>query len=114
MDNDARGRRRLDLHHFAKPLRQLAPLSGMMVRLMDMRIHFYGRLADSLGQDIEVEIPEGCSVADLRERLAIEYPHAANALGKRVRALVGDIVVADSHIVRPGDSVEFFPPVSGG
>ena len=79
-----------------------------------MKIHFYGRLAESVGRDIEVDVPESCSVADLRELLATEYPRAANALGHRIRALVGDRVVADSHIVRPGDSVEFFPPVSGG
>jgi len=79
-----------------------------------MKIHFYGRLAESVGREIEVDVPEGCSVSELRELLATEYPRAANALGHRVRALVGDAVVADSHIVRPGDSVEFFPPVSGG
>jgi molybdopterin converting factor small subunit len=79
-----------------------------------MKIHFYGRLADSLGRNIEVELPESCSVADLRERLANEHPQIANALGHRVRACVGDMIVPDSHIVRPCDSVEFFPPVSGG
>lgn len=79
-----------------------------------MKIHFYGRLADSIGRDIEVELPESISVADLRQRLAIEHPRAANVLGHRVRACVGDAIVPDSHIVLPGDSVEFFPPVSGG
>lgn len=79
-----------------------------------MKIHFYGRLAESVGREIEVDVPESCSVSELRALLATEYPLAANALGHRVRALVGDIVVADSHIVRSGDSVEFFPPVSGG
>ena len=78
-----------------------------------MKIHFYGRLAESVGREIEVDVPESCSVSELRALLATEYPRAANALGHRVRALVGDIVVADSHIVRSGDRVEFFPPVSG-
>ena len=104
----------LDLHHSARPPGQLAPLSAKMIRRKGMKIHFYGRLAESVGREIEVDVPESCSVADLRELLATEYPRAANALGHRVRALVGDAVVADSHIVRPGDSVEFFPPVSGG
>ena len=104
----------LDLHHSAKSPGQLAPLSAKMIRRRGMKIHFYGRLAESVGRDIEVDVPESCSVADLRELLATKFPHAANALGHRVRALVGDAVVADSHIVRPGDSVEFFPPVSGG
>ena len=79
-----------------------------------MKVHFYGRLAESLGRDIEVEVRENCSVADLRERLALEFPNAAKALGHRVRALVDDVVVADSHVVCPSDNVEFFPPVSGG
>ena len=104
----------LDLRHSAKPPAQLAPLSAKMIRRRGMKIHFYGRLAESVGRDIEVDVPESCSVSELRALLATEYPRAANALGHRVRALVGDMVVADSHIVRPGDSVEFFPPVSGG
>lgn len=104
----------LDLRHSAKPPAQLAPLSAKMIRRRGMKIHFYGRLAESVGREIEVDVPEGCSVSELRELLATEYPRAANALGHRVRALVGDMIVADSHIVRPGDSVEFFPPVSGG
>ena len=104
----------LDLRHSAKPPSQLAPLSAKMIRRRGMKIHFYGRLAESVGREIEVDVPESCSVSELRELLATEYPRAANALGHRVRALVGDILVADSHIVRSGDSVEFFPPVSGG
>ena len=104
----------LDLRHSAKPPAQLAPLSAKMIRRRGMKIHFYGRLAESVGREIEVDVPESCSVSELRALLATEYPRAANALGHRVRALVGDIVVADSHIVRSGDSVEFFPPVSGG
>ena len=43
-----------------------------------MKIHFYGRLADSIGRDIEVELPESISVADLRQRLATQ---GAESLG---------------------------------
>lgn len=79
-----------------------------------MKIQFYGRLADAFGRDLEVEMAGECSIAELRERLAREFPQGAAALGQRVRACVGDAIVPDSHIVRPGDRVEFFPPVSGG
>ena len=79
-----------------------------------MRIHFYGRLAEAFGRDVELEVPQSCSIAELRERLASEYPHGAQTLGGRVRACVGDSIVPDGHVVQPGDHVEFFPPVSGG
>jgi len=79
-----------------------------------MKIQFYGRLADAFGRDLEVDVAGECSIAELRERLAREFPHGAAALGRRVRACVGDTIVPDSHLVRPGERVEFFPPVSGG
>ncbi|MEO6361098.1 MAG: MoaD/ThiS family protein [Sphingomicrobium sp.] len=79
-----------------------------------MKIHFYGRLADSFGPDIDFSIAESCSVDDLRMRLAAEHPDAASLLGPPVRACVGDMMVAGDYVVNPNDSVEFLPPVSGG
>ncbi len=79
-----------------------------------MKIIFYGRLAQSFGRELEFEAGEGCSVARLRERLSAEHPDVAESLGRRTRALVADTVVADSYVLKPGDDVEFFPPVSGG
>lgn len=79
-----------------------------------MKIQFYGRLADALGRDIEVDVGEECSVAEIRERLTQTYPHAAGALAARVRACVDDNFVSDSHIVAAGATVEFLPVISGG
>jgi len=79
-----------------------------------MKIQFYGRLAERFGRHVELDIQGGCSVAELRGRLAADFPGLADILGKSVRACVGDTIVADSHLVRPGETVEFLPPVSGG
>lgn len=79
-----------------------------------MRIHFFGKLADSFGPAIDFPVSNECSITELREKLAEEYPDAASALGIRVRACVGENFVPDSHIIQPGDLVEFIPPVSGG
>ena len=79
-----------------------------------MRIHFYGRLADALGREVELASAAPCSVAELRELLAADHPHAAEALRNRARACIDDELVSDSRIVSPGEAVEFFPPVSGG
>lgn len=79
-----------------------------------MKIRFYGRLANLFGPDIDFPIEESCSVDELRRQLATVHPEAASLLGPPVRACVGDTMVAGDHGVRPGDSVEFLPPVSGG
>lgn len=79
-----------------------------------MKILFHGRLADLLGR--EVELPAAaCTIAQLRERIAVAHPRAAEPVrSKRVRACIGDAIVAESHVVGAGEQVEFFPPVSGG
>lgn len=80
-----------------------------------MRILFYGKLADALGRQMEVDVPGSCSVHELRDHVAELRPPAASALrDKRVRACIGDSIVLDSHVVGPADEVEFIPPVSGG
>ena len=79
-----------------------------------MKILFYGRLADALGNAIDIDTPETCTIARLRELVADRTPAAAGVLGARVRAGVGDQFVDDAHIVGSGETVEFLAPVSGG
>ena len=78
-----------------------------------MKVLFYGRLADTIGRDIEIEASGACSVAELRRRVAARHPDAADALG-RSRAVVASAMVGDEHVIAPADQVEFLPPVSGG
>ena len=79
-----------------------------------MKVELFGRLAEAIGTSVEIELKEPCSIVELRERLASAYPNAADALERRTRACVGDRIVADTHLVEPGDVVGFLPPVSGG
>ena len=78
-----------------------------------MKVLFYGRLADAIGRDIEIEAGRACSVAELRRRVAASHPDAADALG-RSRAAIASVLVGDEHLIAPADQVEFLPPVSGG
>jgi len=78
-----------------------------------VKVLLYGRLAESIGRQLQLEAAEGCSVAELRRRLADAHPSAAGHLG-RSRALIGGSVVADERRVRGDEEVEFLPPVSGG
>ncbi len=77
---------------------------------------FYGRLADVIGREIELDVPAGVStVRDLRGMVAALYPSAAGDLERpRLRACIGDTIVSDDFPLAGVEAVEFFPPLSGG
>ena len=80
-----------------------------------MKVLFYGRLAETIGRDLEIDAPPGCSVAELRDRLIAEHPEAEQPLrSRRALACVGDALVRDTYLLKAGDRIEFLPPVSGG
>jgi molybdopterin synthase sulfur carrier subunit len=80
-----------------------------------LKVLFYGRLAETIGPELEIDAPAGCSVAELRDRLIAEHPQAEQPLrARRALACVGDALVRDSYVLKSADSVEFLPPVSGG
>jgi molybdopterin converting factor small subunit len=80
-----------------------------------MKIRFFGRLRDSFGDECELAVEAGETVAGLRQRLAGLRPAAAlDLLGPRVRAFVNDSIVGEDFVVDALDRVEFLPPLSGG
>ena len=80
-----------------------------------MRIGFFGRLRDALGDEREVDPEEGETVARLRVRLAELHPKAAqDLLSPRCRACVADSVVGEDFLLGGHERVEFLPPLSGG
>ena len=79
---------------------------------MELRIRFYGRLADAIAPEIELATGR-CSIHDLRSRIVADFPAAEATLG-RSRACIEDRLAGDEQQVSDGDVVEFLPPVSGG
>ena len=80
-----------------------------------MKVRFYGKLANLLGNEREISIESPCTVADVRLRLAVDHPEAAESLkNKRVRACVGDTIVHDGDVISRGEMLELLAPVSGG
>jgi molybdopterin converting factor small subunit len=79
---------------------------------LKLRIRLYGRLADAIGPEIDVD-PVHTSVGAIRRQLASEHPDAAQALA-RSRAIIGAVSVTDQQAVDETDALEFLPPVSGG
>lgn len=78
-----------------------------------MRVLLYGRLAETIDRQVDIDLPRGCSVGELRRLLSDAHPQAAEHL-RRSRAIIGDAAVGNEHVVGPADEVEFLPPVSGG
>jgi molybdopterin converting factor small subunit len=81
-----------------------------------MKIHFFGKIGERIGRTVELDVPPTVArVAELRAFLATVYPQAAADLASGAsRACVGDTVVGEDQRIAPGDTVEFFPPLSGG
>lgn len=80
-----------------------------------MKVLFYGRLADVIGHELELEVASRCSIAHVRGRIIADHPDAEDALtNKRARVCVGDLLVDDDYVVGATDRVEFLAPLSGG
>jgi molybdopterin converting factor small subunit len=72
------------------------------------RIGFYGRLTELFGREVEIDLPDdGCTVAAVRARFDGLDPAT-------IRACVNDAMAGEDSLVRPGDRVDFLPPLSGG
>jgi molybdopterin converting factor small subunit len=80
-----------------------------------LKIRFYGRLGEKLGTEIEVDPPSGTdTISQLRNVLAAMFPEASDDLRNRSRACILDLIVGDGQKLDGNETVEFFPPLSGG
>lgn len=81
---------------------------------MKIRLLAFASAGDALGaNEMEIEMPEGSRVADLRERLDAEHPKM-RALWPRLAVAVDGRVVTPDEALTPGAEVALLPPVSGG
>jgi len=75
-----------------------------------MRVLFFGRVADQLGRERQVDLPaQGCTIAQLRRLISAE-----TLARPGVRASIDKQIVADDALVPPGAEVAFFSVFSGG
>ena len=65
------------------------------------------------GGQVEIELPPGADLAELRQALATRYPKLA-ALSSRSLMAVNAEYASDSTPVTEGDELALIPPVSGG
>ena len=79
-----------------------------------MRVLLFARARDLAGTDrLDVELPAGATVGELRRHLADHYPAIAGLLARSALA-VRDEFAGDDVMLAADDEVALLPPVSGG
>lgn len=78
------------------------------------RVLLFAQIRESAGDDtIIVELPEGATIADLRQVLAHRLPDSASLIPQSMIA-VNEAYVADNVVLPPLAEIACIPPVSGG
>lgn len=81
---------------------------------MKVRVRLFAVARQAAGREsLELELPEGATIGELRSRLAAQVPPLAGLLGQVMFAL-GARYAADDAVIPPGADVACIPPVSGG
>lgn len=81
---------------------------------MTAKIHCFAGLRDDVGGAmVELELPPGATVADLKRRLEALFPRLAGRLAS-VRVAADLEFLAEDGVVPEGAELALIPPVSGG
>ncbi len=77
-------------------------------------VRLFAGLHQLIGERVlEMRLPDGATVEQLREALGEQYPVVRGLLPTLVCAVDEDYV-EPGHVLRDGDHVALIPPVSGG
>ena len=81
---------------------------------MRVRVKCFAWACEVTGLDeIELDIPEGGTVGDLREALGEKYPPFAGRM-ESIAVSVNQEFSGDSRGIEGGDELALIPPISGG
>ena len=81
---------------------------------MQLTVKLFGALREQAGaKELELELPDGARVCDLRRVLAASYP-VLEKYGDRIAASVNLEVAGPDQVLADGDEVALLPPVAGG
>ena len=80
---------------------------------MRVRVRYYASFRDATGKQEEwLDVPEGTTVQGIREHVRGLYESIARR--EQVLVAVNGAFPALDRVIKEGDDVAFFPPVSGG
>jgi molybdopterin synthase sulfur carrier subunit len=83
---------------------------------MKVRVRYFAALREALGPQEAVDLPEGSTLAQLRDALLARGGRHAEVLarGRAVRAALNQEMADEFAVLTEGAEVAFFPPVTGG
>ena len=80
----------------------------------NVTVLFFATLRDRAGtKSVQIEVPEGATVRELKENIARQYPGTAPLL-KAVLIAVNHEYASEDTVLPANAEVGMFPPVSGG
>jgi MoaD family protein len=81
---------------------------------MKVHVQFFSRLRDLIGvQEMDLEIADGATAADLLEELYSRTP-PLREWNKSILVASGVEFVGRDYVVKNGDQISVMPPVQGG
>jgi molybdopterin synthase sulfur carrier subunit len=81
---------------------------------VNVRIRLFAAVRQAVGSDhVDVEMPDGATVGQLRRRLVELFPQLSD-LGRLLMFAVGARVASDATPIPRDADVACIPPVSGG
>lgn len=81
---------------------------------MKLTVLFFATLKDRAGtRQTELTMPDGTTIAGLKDVLSTQFPNLAPALPSCIASRNHEFANNDETLA-DGDEVAFFPPVSGG
>lgn len=83
---------------------------------MRVKVRYFAAVREQLGEGQDLELPEGSTVGQVRQRLSqISAAHAqALEYTRNVKAALNQVMCDEHAEVGDGAEVAFFPPVTGG
>jgi molybdopterin converting factor small subunit len=77
-------------------------------------VRLYAGLQGLVGsRDVELTLPAGATVEQLRNRIVDEYP-VLEALISTLVVAVNEEMVPTDHVLAEGEQIELIPPIAGG
>ena len=82
--------------------------------MITAHVRLFAGLHQLVGErELEMQLPDGATIEQLRDKLGDLYP-AVQAFLPTLVCAVDEEYVPPEHVLRDGDHVALIPPVSGG
>ena len=83
---------------------------------MTVTVRYFASIREALGTGTEAVATQAANVGGLRDELIARSGAYAEALarGKAVRLALNQAMCEEAAVLKDGDEVAFFPPVTGG